>query len=199
MINDQTIAIVCSDTSRELNNLTEELQHSDLSTRCKTSIQENNTCQNNSNSQVANELDIDLPYTDCLRNQDNGYEFSHGRHTNTSNYGSDTRYSYVDDNNDKCNNIEQDHESSPYYAHLSQDLRNNLNNLTLRSAYDGYYSGAQSDNSDTVDGSHFTGSTDDNGDINGMPACMLQSVDLRGKLIFNSFAAEYFINAFVFN
>lgn len=191
VINDQTIAIVCSDTSRELNNLTEELQHSDLSTRSKTSIQENNTCQSNTNTNNdiiidVNELEIDgqrndVMFSDSLKKQNNSYVFSSVTRTNTSNCYGDTKYSFGENSNDKTNNIDQDLESSPYYTHLSQDLQNNLNNLTLRSGYDGYYSEGQSDISDTVDGGHYTGSTDDNADSDGISTCMLQSVDLRGK------------------
>lgn len=180
VINDQTIAIICSDTSRELNNLTEELQHSDLSTRRKTSIQESNTCQSNSDNSQVNVLDkenLKDDVAEVLNNHKNSYQFDEAMRTNALTYYHDT---FIDKNNDRTDNTDQDLETSPYYTHLSQDLENNLINLT-RSAYDGYSSEAQSDISDTVDGGHFKGSTDDNGEVGGMSAFMLQSVDLRGK------------------
>lgn len=190
VINDQTIAIVCSDTSRELDNLTEELQHSDLSRIRKSSH------QNGSKSSTVhqmNELELDAQKNDAIYKDysssydDNCYEYSQSSRTNVNhcsdNNISNVKYSTVDSNS-KCNNIDEDLETSPYYTHLSQDLRNNLNNLTLRSSgNNGFYSGQETDFSDTVDGIHFDGgnsNTDNNGDIDGMPDCMLQSVDLRG-------------------
>lgn len=52
VINDETIANFCSDTSRELNNLTEELQHSDLD------ISKRNSCNQQQLQEEPHSIDL---------------------------------------------------------------------------------------------------------------------------------------------
>lgn len=179
VINDQTIANYCSDTVRELNNLTEELHHSDL-----------HMGRFNNNRNVENEIGTTNKIFDrnmCGINDDNDLieqrrtlqEITNHPINNLSQMNSNRVYE------SNCNGRIGDTDavdSSPFYTQLSQRLENNLSNLTG----DGSRRSESCDRSltpaDSVDGRMENGSIDDGDDFR-MATCMLQSVDLRGKTI----------------
>lgn len=182
VINDQTIANYCSDTVRELNNLTEELHHTDL-----------HMGRFNNNRSMAN--GIGAPNKQSFERNECGIvdDLNGHRHTlheiTNNNHSINNHSSQMNSNRvyeSNCNggggrtgDIDAV-DSSPFYTQLSQHLENNLSNLTD----DGNRRGGSCDRSstpaDSVDGRMENGSIDDGDDFR-MAACMLQSVDLRGK------------------
>lgn len=122
-INDQTIANYCSDTIRYLNNLTEELQYSDL--------------------------DISRARQNSLGSEKKSREHLAGNSSSNENIfnNSDSyKQGRYQDNTDNENIAE----SSPFYTQLNQNLDNSLFNLTLNNGHSS--NECPSNQHDTVDG-----------------------------------------------
>lgn len=175
VINDQTIANYCSDTVRELNNLTEELQHSDLH------MGRFNNNRNLENGIGAANKIIDrnvCGISDDLIGHRQTLQEITNHPINTLSQMNSNRV-YERNCNGRIGDIDAV-DSSPFYTQLSQHLENNLSNLTD----DGNRRSGSCDRSltpaDSVDGRMENGSIDDGDDFR-MATCMLQSVDLRGK------------------
>lgn len=192
VINDQTIANFCSDTIRELNNLTEELQHSDLD---EVGIRNTNH-DNQINSLNTRFMETTLNSSKSVHDDAIGSVQSHGdNQINAHNSHTDHNYAIPYHNNTLINNkssIESTEfgnthcdvvDSSPFYAHFNKHLENNMdddrpiqistNNLHHTKETYEYRSNGRASSE---------GMTDDDYRV---AMCMLQSVDLRGKCCFS--------------
>lgn len=175
VINDQMIANFCSDTVRELNNLTEELQHTDLIGRAGNQIIENNIKAINGRNQE-------------LSNKEH---FVQNRDYTPENYSINSDTNFADDlePNDMARNVRNAFngincdvvDSSPFYTQLSQQLENNLSDLAVDVQRSRAFRQQQPSIFDSVDGTRSEQSNDDNEYPLG--EYMLQSVDLRGTEI----------------
>lgn len=180
VINDQTIANYCSDTVRELNNLTEELHHTDLH------MGRFNNDRNRENGFGATNKPCER-INACGPNDDLTNEHRRTLQEITNNH-SINNLSQMNSNRvyeSNCNGRIGGHidavDSSPFYTQLSQHLENNLSNFIE----DGKRRSGSCDRSstpgDSVDGRMDNGGLGDDGDE--FVSCMLQSVDLRGKML----------------
>lgn len=171
VINDQTIANYCSDTVRELNNLTEELHHTDL-----------HMSRFNHNRSMGNA--IGATNKPPFERENDPNEHRQPRQEITNDHNSINNLSQINSNREYESNCNgrigyiDAVDSSPFYTQLSQHLENNLSNLSD----DGNRRSLSCDRSltpaDSVDG-HM-----DNSDEFRISTCMLQSVDLRGTQLF---------------
>lgn len=181
VINDQTIANYCSDTVRELNNLTEELHHTDLhmgrfnSNNSNRNVENGIGATNKTFERNVCSINDDLN-VDCQTLQ----EITNNPSINSLSQINSNRL-YESNCNGRIGDIDAV-DSSPFYTQLSQHLENNLSNL---SDDDNRGSGSCDRSltpADSIDGrmEMENGSIDDNDEFR-MATCMLQSVDLRGK------------------
>lgn len=181
MINDQTIANFCSDTVRELNNLTEELQHTDLEIG---RITNNIVTESNNVNGIS---------------QKNGMRFINNDtdlhpHYPINHYGienSNSLYDYKNQfmSNSRCSNSGDDSDvvdSSRTYTQLSQV--NSLKNLGVINDQTVSMKQQQQTDFDATDGD----SADNDDDEYRTATYMLQSVDLRGKFSTYSFNSNFF-------
>lgn len=196
VINDQTIANYCSDTVRELNNLTEELQQTDL---VEFGVRYNADHQINSfngrfmecpSKSVHDDDDDDV----IASVQSNDYRQSnaHVEHNYAISYQNNSA------NNDKLctetviGNLNCDVvDSSPFYTHFNKHLENNMddNNDKLNRVSDEI---SQRDTYEYANGRASSECSRD--DEYRVAMCMLQSVDLRGK---NKIRKKNHVNNFI--
>lgn len=188
VINDQMIANFCSDTVRELNNLTEELQHSDLN-----EIGARNHHDNQINSLSSRFMETTLSSSKSVHDDAIGSVQSPGDNNQSNAHHSHTDHNYAIPYhnstliNDKLSRESTEFgnmhcdvvDSSPFYTHFNKHIENNLddekpNRISAsildqaRDAYENRSNGRASSE----------GMTDDDYRVT---MCMLQSVDLRGK------------------
>lgn len=176
VINDQTIANYCSDTVRELNNLTEELHHTDL-----------HMGRFNNNRSMGN--GIGATNKPPFEQDNESSELRQPRQEIVNNHNPINNLSQMNSNREYESNCNgrigyiDAVDSSPFYTQLSQHLENNLSNLSD----DGNRRSKSCDRSltpvDSVDGHMDNGSIDDSDEFR-ISSCMLQSVDLRGNQLF---------------
>lgn len=178
VINDQTIANYCSDTVRELNNLTEELQHTDLHMGSRFNHYHNSNIENGTGTNKITEKHVygdGGAINDLNEQRQTLQEITNHSMNNISQMNSNRVY---ESNCNGRNDIDTV-DSSPFYTQLSQHLENNLSNFTNG----GNRRSGSCDRSltpaDSIDGRIENGSID--GDEYRMATCMLQSVDLRGN------------------
>lgn len=173
-INDETIANFCSDTVRELNNLTEELQYSDLDYG-RGSAYRPNQYHANDTKRKTNENSI----------------FGDSSYKNDSLHSNNTR-TYQEANINNRHNADDAAtvvESSPFYTQLNcnnsnnnqqlTNLDNSLYSLTLNNGDSRYNNRRDRLNGDDIDDDTVDGCI--RGDRGNLAECMLQSVDLAGK------------------
>lgn len=174
-INDETIANYCSDTVRELNNLTEELQYSDLDIGRSSAYRPNQYHPN-----------------DMKRKTNENSIFGDSSYKNDSLHSNNTQ-SYQETNIIIRHNADDDGtvvESSPFYTQLNRNncnhntqhitnLDNSLYNLTLNNGDSRYNNRRDNKNGDDIDDDTIDGCI--RSDRGNLAECMLQSVDLAGK------------------
>lgn len=184
VINDQTIANYCSDTVRELNNLTEELQQTDLDEIGIRANSDNQISSFNSSSFKRVHGDADAAaaaasvqcYGDSKSNAHSSiadHNYSIPLHSGTL-INNEKMSTETEIGNLNCDVVD----SSPFYTHFNTHLENNMDDDVM--------------NRVSADSLHHSRET--NGFTNGscsseesrdneyrMAMCMLQSVDLRGK------------------
>lgn len=188
VINDQTIAIFCSDTVRELNNLTEELQQTDLNDIGGRINYENPNSFHNRlmESAFSSSTSVQL-HNDAIGsvhssngdNQSNGHH-SFGDHNYAIPYHNNTLLNDKLSTETKIGNFNCDVvDSSPFYTHFNTHLENNMDD-------DDKMNQISLENSHHIKESY--GSTNGRVSSEGLrdddyrvAMCMLQSVDLRGK------------------
>lgn len=185
VINDQTIANFCSDTVRELNNLTEELQQTDLN---DVSIRNNYEHPCNFTDRF---MENALNSSKCVQNDAIGsVDSSIGENqSNVHHLIGDHNYAIPYHNNTLLNdklsreteigNLNCDVvDSSPFYTHFNKHLENNMddidkmNRISMERSHhisESYLSANGKVNSDGLSDDDYR-----------TTVCMLQSVDLRG-------------------
>lgn len=181
VINDQTIANFCS----ELNNLTEELHHTDLENdidirtnnqRSNGHIHNHNYNHNSFEHTIDSNKSVQNGGIDSDRNNDNNSDHTHAATLEKPDSVNDK--SETENNYGNCNNCDVV-DSSPFYTHLNQySSEINLNGETGHRA-------SQSDQIQNVGLNENLNGVKKNGDMNNdkdfnNKSYMLQSVDLRG-------------------
>lgn len=179
VINDQTIANYCSDTVRELNNLTEELHHTDLH------MGRFNNDRNRENGIGIGVTVKSSERNSCGANDDliNEHrrtlqEITYNHSINNLSQMNSNRV-YESNCNGRIGDIDAV-DSSPFYTQLNQHIENNLSNFIDDASRRSGSCDRSVTPADSIDGRMDNGSVDD-GDEFRMATCMLQSVDLRGK------------------
>lgn len=184
VINDQTIANFCSDTVRELNNLTEELQHTNLDNDIDVRINGEGQQNGHHNQIPKHTIDSSTDPNKCVQNGDIGTDSKEDQNFDQP-YSMPTRTN----DNERLNGT-QDQEmdsgngdvvdSSPFYTQLNQRLENATNGEIRRGVSIknhrhefGYENGdGNKDNNNVSNGDE---------DDNYREVSMMQSVDLRGS------------------
>lgn len=181
VINDQTIANFCSDTVRELNNLTEELHHTNLdeirnrnnfenNLNCFDGIQRENSAfdlNKSVHNNISDGVQMDSQSNGHCVNVDHNYAISYQN-------GSIMNNGFGDIGNGNCDVVD----SSPFYTQFNQHIENNSNSnydsmarLTENNLlHENFKYESANENDQNV-------SDEDNANRED---CMLQSVDLRG-------------------
>lgn len=191
VINDQTIANFCSDTVRELNSLTEELQHSDLDETIRHHNHENQTSFTNMNSKLNDDSQVEtanngiqdaVHETSIHGSVDENHRSSINDHNLMVSYYNRTmlngQSSDSNENNTNCDDVD----SSPYYRHFNAHLENHLDDANEIKSRISINNSHHSQN-DTYPYANGRMSTNESNDADyRMPICMLQSVDLRGNV-----------------
>lgn len=195
VINDQTIANFCSDTVRELNNLTEELQQTDLGEiNIRSSQQENSNQINSYSSRIADGGALGLSSKSVHDDGIASVQTSHEGFINSqSNAHIDQNYANLNHHNGTmisnklCTETEIGNlncdvvDSSPFYTQFNKHhLENNLGDIEMSSTASHHNNRTENHAHANGDRESREGSRDDDYRV---PLCMLQSVDLRGKHI----------------
>lgn len=181
VINDQTIANYCSDTVRELNNLTEELHHTDLHME----RHKNSRNLENGIDATTNKINDDGVMMHEHRRQ-TLQEITNNHHHNNhpvQNQSMQSNSSRLYERN--CNGQFGDDavDSSPFFTQLNQQLEENnfCNSIDERDNRHSLSYERSLTPADSIDGRIGNGNcTIDDSDEFRMATCMLQSVDLRG-------------------
>lgn len=188
VINDQTIANFCSDTVRELNNLTEELQHTNLDNDIDVRINGDRQ-QNGHHNQLPNHtVESSTDPNKCVQNgviidtdskHDHNFDHTYAMSTpynDMERLNGDTPDREIDNGN---NNNGDMVDSSPFYTQMNQRLANATNGARRgrvsienhRQAF-GYANGVGNNDNYVSNGYE---------DDNNREASMMQSVDLSGS------------------
>lgn len=188
VINDQTIANFCSDTVRELNNLTEELQHTnldnDIDVRINGERQQNGHHQTN---QIPNHIvESSTDPNKCVQNGDidtdskQDHIFDHSYAMSTPNNDNEKLNGTPDREIDSGNYNGDVVDSSPFYTQLNQRLENATNGgIRRRVSIENYKQGFGLENENGIKDNYVSNGNED--DDNNREASMMQSVDLRGS------------------
>lgn len=182
VVNDQTIANYCSDTVRELNNLTEELKQTDLDDIGRCTENNINHFSDRFKENTMNVVHNDV--RDSVHMLGNNQLNTHSATADNNSEQSILQYncnatkidralSEVIDNGKNCDVVD----SSPFYnnQHVDSNLGNASNGINAM-ANDAIYS----QNTFAYANGNVGGDLMDDDEYR-MSACMLQSVDLRGK------------------
>lgn len=207
VINDQTIANFCSDTVRELNSLTEELQHSDLneigvpmrhqhenlnSFNCSSKLSEStlDTTNKSVHDAVNTKPSVHPSLDDSLLSTPN--PTSTDAHQNSLildhnlmvSYYNRTMFNGKSNGNNETSSCD-DVDSSPYYTQYNAHLENNMDeDINTKSRISMNNSHHSQDN--TYSYANGRSSSEGSKDPDYRVAmCMLQSVDLRGNFKWN--------------
>lgn len=186
VINDQIIAHFCSDTVRELNSLTEELQQTDLNDVGKRVNHDN---QNSVSSRLMESAmnvgqSVHNDIIGCVQSINGDSQTISSNSSNDHTYAKSLQNNHSTDINDKlCTETEIGNlncdvvDSSPFYNHFNQHLENNLENDGKMNRIEIEHHNKES-NDNTNE--HLNGH-EIRIDAYRAATSILQSVDLRGK------------------
>lgn len=196
VVNDQTIANYCSDTVRELNNLTEELKHTDLDDIGRSNM-ENHTNDRIKETAISSSKFFQNDLNESVHkfgnnNQLNTHVAAAANSEHSFKLKSDALGDAIIDNNiigkkNNCDVVDSTGASSRFYIQLDQQIENNNLGSNTANTY--------INNTNTNALNYSTSNTFEyaNGNVGGslldddeyrMATCMLQSVDLRGNFLF---------------
>lgn len=186
VINDQTIANFCSDTVRELNNLTEELQHTnldnDIDVRTNGEKQQNGHHNQIPNHTVEKLIDLNKCVQNCDIDTDlrRDHNFDHTYAMSTPNNDYNERLNRTPDQEIDGGNYNGDVvDSSPFFTELNQRLENATNGEMKRLvSIENHTQGFGYENGVGNNDIHVTNGDEDD---NNREASMMQSINLIGS------------------
>lgn len=200
VINDQTIANYCSDNVRELNNLTEELQQSDLDEIGVPLHHHNHENQNSFNvsdrlnddrlrldandgiQDSVHKTSVHSPFEENLQStSENGQNNLISDHNLMVSYYNRTMFNGQSNDSTENTNCD-DVDSSPYYTHYNAHFENHSDeDDKCKSRISINNSHHNQNGTHPYANGRLSADGSKDSDPYRMPLCMLQSVDLRGK------------------